>query len=51
MTSLQKKLKATKCSEHSKNSLIAHTAKRVARRLRRKTERKIENVFGDQFGF
>jgi hypothetical protein len=52
MTSLKNKLKATKCSDHSKNSLIAYTAKRVARILRRKTERKIEDVLGeDQFGF
>jgi hypothetical protein len=52
MTALQNKLKATKCSDYSTNSLIPHTAKIVARILRRKTERKIEDVLGeDQFGF
>ena len=52
MTALQNKLKATKHSDCSTNSLTAHTAKIVARILRRKTERKIEDVLGeDQFGF
>jgi hypothetical protein len=51
-TALQNKLKATKCSDHSTNSFITHTAKIVARILRRKTERKIEDVLGqDQSGF
>jgi hypothetical protein len=42
------KPKATKCSDHSTISLIACTAKIVARILRR---RKIEDVLEDQFGF
>jgi hypothetical protein len=51
MNALQNKLKATRCSDRSTNSLTAHTAKIVARILIRKTERKIEDVLGDQFGF
>jgi hypothetical protein len=36
----------------SPTSIIAHTAKAVARILRRRIERKIEDVLGeDQFGF
>jgi hypothetical protein len=46
-----KKTRATKCSEHRTISLIAHTAKIVARILRRRIEKKIEEVLGDQFGF
>ena len=47
-----KKPQATKCSDHCTCSLIAHTAKVVAKILRRRVERKIEDVFGeDQFGF
>jgi hypothetical protein len=43
---------ATKCSDYCTVSLIAHTAKIVAKILRRKIERKIEDVLGeDQFGF
>jgi hypothetical protein len=46
-----KKPQATKCSDHRTISLIAHTAKIVAKTLRR-TETKIEGVLGeDQFGF
>jgi len=49
---LQKKPQATKCSDHRTISLIAHTAKIVAKILRRRTEKKIEGVLGeDQFGF
>jgi len=48
MIALQKKKRATKCSEHRTISLIAHTAKI----LRRRIERKIEDVLGEeQFGF
>jgi hypothetical protein len=49
---LKKKPKATKCSDHRTISIIAHTAKIVARILRRRIERKAENALGeDQFGF
>jgi hypothetical protein len=51
MTTLKKKPKATKCSDHCTIGLIAHTAKIVARILRRRIERKIEDALGDQFGF
>ena len=48
---LKKKTQATKCSDHRTISLIAHTAKIIAKILRR-IERKIEDVLGeDQFGF
>jgi hypothetical protein len=48
---LNKKPQATKCSDHRTISLIAHTAKAVAKILRR-NERKIEDVLGkDKFGF
>ena len=47
-----KKPQATKCSDHRTNSLIAHTAKIVAKILRRRIEKKIEDVLvEDQFGF
>jgi hypothetical protein len=46
-----KKPQATKCSDHRTISLIAHTAKVVAKLLRR-IERKIEDVLrADQFRF
>ena len=49
---LKKKTQATKCSDHRTISLIAHTAKIIAKILRRRIERKIEDVLGkDQFGF
>jgi len=52
MIALKKKPQATKCSDHRTISLIAHTAKIVAKILRRRTEKKIEDVLGeDQFGF
>ena len=48
----KKKPQATKCSDHRTISLIAHTAKIVAKILRRRIEKKIEDVLGeDQFGF
>jgi hypothetical protein len=51
-TALKKKPKATKCSDHCTISLIAHTAKTVARILERKIEVNIEEVLGeDQFEF
>ena len=51
MIVLKKKPQATKCSDYRTISLIAHTAKIVARIFRR-IERKIEDVLGeDQFGF
>jgi hypothetical protein len=48
---LQKKPQATKCSDHRTISLIAHTAKIVAKIFRRRIGKKIEDVLGDQFGF
>ena len=52
MIALKKKPQAAKCSDHRTISLIAHTAKIVAKILRRRTEKKIEDVLGeDQFGF
>ena len=48
----RKKTQATKCGDHRKISLIAHTAKIIAKILRKRIERKIEDVLGeDQFGF
>jgi hypothetical protein len=50
MIALKKKPRVTKCSDHSTISLIAHTAKIVAKILRRRMEKKIEDVLGeDQF--
>ena len=47
-----KKTLATKCSDHCTVSLIAHTAKIIAKILRRRIEGKIEDILGeDQFGF
>jgi hypothetical protein len=51
MIALKKKPQATKCNDHCTISLIAHTAKIVAKTLRRRIEKKIEGVLGDQFGF
>jgi hypothetical protein len=52
MIALKKKPQATKCSDQCIISLIAHTAKIVAKILRRKIEKKVEDVLGeDQFGF
>jgi 3-hydroxyacyl-CoA dehydrogenase len=52
MITIKKKPQATKFSDHSTISLIAYTAKTVAKTLRRRIEKKIENVLGeDQFGF
>jgi len=52
MIALKKKTQATKCSDHRTISLIAPTAKIIAKILRRRIERKIEVVLGeDQFGF
>jgi hypothetical protein len=52
MIALKKKPQATKCSDHRTISIIAHTAKTVAKILRRRIEKKIENVLEeDQFGF
>jgi hypothetical protein len=52
MIVLNKKPKATKCSDNSTISLIAYSAKIVVSILRRRIERKIENVLGEnQFGF
>jgi hypothetical protein len=52
MIALKKKTQATKCSDHRTVSLIAHTAKIVAKILRRRVEKKIEEVLGeDKFGF
>jgi len=52
MISLKKKTKATKGSDYHTMSLIAYTAKIIAKILRRRIEKKIEEVFEeDQFGF
>ena len=52
MIALKKNPQATKCSDHRTISLIAHTAKIIAKIFRRRIERKIEHVLGeDQFGF
>jgi hypothetical protein len=49
---LKKTPQATQHSEHRTISLIAHTAKIVAKILRRRFEKKIEDVLGeDQLGF
>jgi len=49
---LKKKPQATKCSDHRTISLIAHTAKIVARIFRRRIEKEIEDIHEeDQFGF
>ena len=51
-TSCKMKPQAAKCNDHRTISLIAHTAKIVAKILRRRIEKKIEDVLGeDQFGF
>jgi hypothetical protein len=46
MIALNKKTKATKCSDHRTVSLIAHTAKIIAKILKRRIERKIEDIIG-----
>ena len=46
-----RELEATKCRDHHKISLIAHTAKVIVRILRRRIEKKMEGVLGCQFGF
>ena len=52
MIALKKKPQATKCSDHRTISLIANTAKIVAKILRRRIEKKIGDGLGeDQFGF
>jgi len=51
MIALKKKTQATKCNDHCTLSLIAHTAKIIAKILKR-IERNIEAVLAeDQFGF
>jgi len=51
MVALKKKTQATKCSDHRIISLIAHTAKIIAKILRRIIQRKVEDVLGeDQSG-
>jgi len=50
MIALKKKPRATKCSNHHTISLIAHTAKIVAKILRRRIEKKFEDILReDQF--
>jgi hypothetical protein len=48
MIALKKKPQATKCSNYRTISLIAHTAKIVAKILRRRIEKKIEDVLGEE---
>jgi hypothetical protein len=47
MIALKKKTKSTKCSDHRTISLIAHTAKIIAKILKRRIERKIEDILGE----
>ena len=47
MIAFKEKPQATKCSDHHTISLIAHTAKIVAKILRRRIEKKIEDVLGE----
>ena len=52
MIALKKRPQAKKCSDHCTISLMAQTAKIVAKILRRRIEKKIEDALGeDQFGF
>ena len=52
MIALKKKTKARKCRDYRTISLIAHTAKTIAKILRRRIEKEIEDLLGDdQFGF
>jgi len=52
MIALKEKKQATKGRDHRTVSLIAHTAKIIAKILKRRIDRKIEDVLGvDQFGF
>ena len=44
MIVLNKKTQTTKCRDHRTISLIAHTAKKIAKILRRGIDRKIEDV-------
>ena len=44
MIALKKKPQAAKCSDHRTVSLIAHTAKIVAKILRKRIEKKIEDL-------
>ena len=46
MIALKKKTKTTKRSDYRTISLIAHTAKKIAKILRRRIEKKIEDVLG-----
>ena len=48
MTALKKEPQATKCSDHRTISLIAHTAKIVAKIRRRRIQNKIGDVFGER---
>ena len=47
MIALKKIPQTTKCSDHRTISLIAHTAKIIAKILRRRIEKKIRDVQGD----
>jgi hypothetical protein len=44
MIAVKKKTTATKCSDHRTISLIAHTAKIIAKIHKRRIERKIEDI-------
>jgi len=48
---IKKRPQVIKCSDHRTISLIAHTAKIIAKILSTRIEKKIEDVLGDQFGF
>ena len=47
MIALKKKTKATKCGDYRTISVIAHTAKIIAKILRRRIEKKTEDVLGE----
>jgi hypothetical protein len=52
MITLKRSPKLKKCSDHRTISIIAHTAKILAKILRRRIERETEDALGeDQFGF
>ena len=52
MIALKKKTQTKKCGDHRTISLIANTAKIIAKILRSRIERKIDDVLGeDRFGF
>jgi hypothetical protein len=52
VTTVRKKPKATKCSDHHTTSLMVHRAKIIARIIKETIEGRTADVLGeDQFGF